>query len=246
MFEERLTIHRSGVVHWGAGDRVALHAAPAWKLVAGLDRELTISFRGETLRARAILIPPDVPQAIACEGTSVSFHVEAGGGSMPFGRADRKIRCLEGRDLDRALALSRQGQDPGDDREALFELFAGLPEARGASFVDPRVTAALNALAADPGVELAALAKRCFISPVRLRHLVHSAGGSSLRVLRLWYRTMRGVELLLGGRTITEAALAASFSDHAHFTRSFARFIGRTPSSIHGRTTLLEPWATAG
>ena len=39
--------------------------------------------------------------------------------------------------------------------------------------------------------------------------------------------------------TLVGPARGAGFSDHAHFTRSFVRLLGRTPSSMHGELALL-------
>jgi AraC-like DNA-binding protein len=100
----------------------------------------------------------------------------------------------------------------------------------------------LRLIASAPDVDLGPVLTRYRISTTRLRHLVSEQTGTPLRVHRLWHRTMVAVEAILGGASIGAAAAAAGFADHAHFTRAFARFVGRTPSSIHGRTTVLDSY----
>jgi len=48
----------------------------------------------------------------------------------------------------------------------------------------------------------------------------------------LWLRIQRAAGELATGRSATEAAHAAGFSDAAHLTRTFRRMLGATPRDI--------------
>jgi AraC-like DNA-binding protein len=140
--------------------------------------------------------------------------------------------------------IARQGAEHAGPHESLLidEVFAQLALPAAAP-LDTRVAATLEAVAREPALALPALAKRVCLSPERLRHLVVEQTGSSLRSLRLFQRTLLAVEQLLRGHGPAQAAAFAGFADHAHFTRSFVRTFGRTPSSVPTLARLWSPWA---
>lgn len=217
-----------------------MHASPCWTVVVGLDAPLELEGGGRAHRGRAVLVAPHTAHILRCEGLSVSYQAEPGAANIPFHRAVPEIRWLEGRSLDRVTALSRaQTLDASSDRDRLSEIFAGM-EWTGAKPADRRVRSALEALSQNPDLHFDTIASKVQISPVRLRHLVRDATGASLRVLRLWRRTLHAVELHLRGHNFTDAASISGFADQAHFTRAFKRFLGRSPSSMRGRGVLLE------
>jgi AraC-like DNA-binding protein len=243
MSSPRLTVHRHGVVHWGSRERIAAHASPPWKLIVGVDAEVTIASDAGVLRARSIVVAPHVPHAIDAPGCAVTFLAEPGIAGVPLRGLDAAVVALEGRLAERVQAAARAfPAEPADDALHHAAVLRELHLASG-SRVDPRVAEVLHGVASDPDYPIEPILARRRISASRLRHLVRADTGVGLRSHRLWHRTMLAVESLLAGATIAGAAAEAGFADHAHFTRTFARFIGRTPSSIHGRTTLADTYA---
>jgi AraC-like DNA-binding protein len=48
----------------------------------------------------------------------------------------------------------------------------------------------------------------------------------------LWLRLQRAVAALSSGRSVTDAAYAAGFSDAAHLSRTFRRMLGCPPRDL--------------
>jgi AraC-like DNA-binding protein len=56
--------------------------------------------------------------------------------------------------------------------------------------------------------------------------------GVRFRRFRVWNRLRAAIEVVLSGRTLTEAALTTGFTDSAHFARQYHEILGVTPSSV--------------
>ncbi len=56
--------------------------------------------------------------------------------------------------------------------------------------------------------------------------------GIPIRRYVLWERLLLAIQQLTGGVTLTEAAHWAGFSDSAHFSRTFTRMFGLSPSLL--------------
>jgi transcriptional regulator GlxA family with amidase domain len=99
---------------------------------------------------------------------------------------------------------------------------------------DPRITAALAWMRARLGsqIRLEDVAAAVHLSPGRFRHLFVQQTGTSLRAWLLWARVDRAVQAAFSGRSLTEAAHEAGFSDAAHLTRTCRRVFGLAPSML--------------
>ena len=81
-------------------------------------------------------------------------------------------------------------------------------------------------------LRLSRMAAAVGLSPRRLRLLFRRDAGISIKAFRLWARLRRAVSLAARGMDMTTAAHAAGFSDLAHFSRTFRRAFGSTPSAV--------------
>lgn len=86
---------------------------------------------------------------------------------------------------------------------------------------------------------LAALAKRVHASPYHLAHLFRAEVGLTIHEYLTRARLLRALERI--DEDLTEIALDCGFSSHSHFTSTFRRFLGTTPSQL--RKTLTAPLA---
>jgi AraC-like DNA-binding protein len=246
----RLSFFRDGTVHLSSGDAVAAHATPSWKVVVSLDAPMELTVGDRRSLAQVLVVPPHAAQAIRARGVTVAYLAEPGSALAPFPCADSRASTGQSglwqpgsKQRSALLHVSRElllGR-PADDPARTAEVFGLLALSR--TKPDARVVAALCAAAQNPDLDLSALALAQRVSPVRLRHLVQLHAGITLRTHKLWHRTLHAVELLLQGSSIAASAAGAGFADHAHFTRSFVRFVGRTPSSIAGETRVLSSYA---
>lgn len=79
------------------------------------------------------------------------------------------------------------------------------------------------------------LAEQIALSESRFLHLFKEELHTTVRKYLLWKRTMDGARLVVEGRSITDAAHAAGFTDSAHLARVFKSMFGSTLSSAFGR-----------
>ncbi len=98
---------------------------------------------------------------------------------------------------------------------------------------DPRVTSVCERIRTDIGEQrLPArdLARSVGLSPSRLAAIFRTQAGIAMRPFILWTRLERAIAVLAGGRSATDAALEAGFSDAAHLARTFRRMFGTSIS----------------
>ena len=87
-------------------------------------------------------------------------------------------------------------------------------------------------------IQVIDIAKHVGLSESRLRHLFSEQIGIPITSYVLWMRIKVALrEMLKPGETLSNAAHQANFSDHAHFTRTFKRMFGVSPSLLlkHGQ-----------
>lgn len=240
---ERASFHRRSFVHVSAARGVTPHAAPVHKLVIGVDADLEVERDGKVGRAGAILVGPDVAQSMHAPGISVAFFVDPGSRFAPYRGVGEGLVVPRGRSLDRLRAIGREAVREGDDGDAdrLAEAFAAAGLVADER-IDPRVERALRILTFDPNAAIGSVARAVGLSPERLRHLVASECGLSLRRHRLWHRTIDATVRVVSGASLSPAAFDAGFSDLPHYSRSFAGFFGRAPSTVSMPTRIVAPY----
>lgn len=88
------------------------------------------------------------------------------------------------------------------------------------------------ALNLDGNPLLSEAAESAHISPSRLTHLFTEEVGIPFRSYVLWLRLRFVVERVTAGSNLTEAAIAAGFSDSSHLSRVFKDKFGLSPSAL--------------
>lgn len=84
----------------------------------------------------------------------------------------------------------------------------------------------------DAGLSVAELAGMCNISVSGLKRIFDKYAGISVHKYFLKLKLQKAVEFLLGGKTVSETAVALGFSSQAYFTKAFRRELGINPSEI--------------
>jgi AraC family transcriptional regulator len=142
----------------------------------------------------------------------------------------------------RLLAAVGAGDALGIEDAGGDILGAVLAPGGAAADVPPRrheeiVAATQVALAREPRATLEALASRAGISPFHLSRLFRRLTGASLRAYRNRMRVQEAaVRLAAGERDLTGLALDLGFAHHSHFTNTFRRVCGLSPSEFRRRS----------
>lgn len=191
-----------------------------------LAREGTFVIEDATGRRRrtdAAIVPAGQAHAFSATGAwGVVAHVE------PESARGAELAGLVDEPAD-AGAWHRAGQRLKDqDRWPLRAPEPGLPR-------HPGVTAALDVLrdALDQRpVRLRDVAAAVHLSESRLSHLFAQELGITFRAYVRWLRLLRATAAVAEGRSLTEAAHRAGFTDSSHLTRTCRRTFGGPPTAF--------------
>lgn len=230
----RMVLGPGQLLFVGPAGAAARHAHHAVQLVWGLERELALEVERGAVRRRATVVAPNVRHAF-----------DAGGGRVVLLLLDRlgnRGRALQALPTGSELADELKELEPPDLGDTPEELAAwmtgllarlGIAPGRSPGLSGP-TRRALRAIGRGLGgvprlAEAAAAAK---LSPGRLSHLFSEEVGLPFRRYVLWARVQRAAQEASHGRSLTECAVAAGFSDGAHFSRTFRAHFGLPPSVV--------------
>jgi AraC-like DNA-binding protein len=237
---------RGGAVHTSRSQRTTQHAHHAWKVHVGVDAPVWVKPRdcSATIEARVIVVPPNVQHATGAIGWSAALFFEPGSRRTPW-RETGPAFPLDGVRARRLVGLVNEAMTSSRVDVACFvdqvarATFTPTAQARS---LDTRVSAALLGIRRDVDVDLRLLASSLRLSLDRLTHLVSEQTGMPPRRHALWQRVLRVLGAGAHPASLAAAAVEAGFSDHAHMTRSFRRFLGRAPSEFLVPPRVIEPW----
>jgi AraC-like DNA-binding protein len=231
----------------GPGAKSDGHAHHAMHIVLAVDGELAYrtTARGAWQRAAGVVTAPDVAHALDGSGVEiflVFIDPESDvGASLRAAIGECPLRALDAAERD---AIMRAGADPraimrADGSAWTAHVAAVLGGAREAPAtarpVHPRVrrlVRLLRELPPEADMSLPALAAEVGLSPGRLMHAFTESIGIPLRPYLVWLRLQRAAAAIVGGLPLSEAAVAAGFTDAAHMSRTFRRMFGMVASSF--------------
>lgn len=139
----------------------------------------------------------------------------------------------------RALATGLAKEDCEGASHRFFQMvqiFEANSNSNPEAELDPRIVAGLEQIHSSlPEIlSVTELAITAGLSEHRFMHLFKKQVGIPVRRYALWARMQKAAFLLKDGRTLTEAAHEAGFSDSAHMSRSFKELFGISPSAVFG------------
>ncbi|MCY1057679.1 AraC family transcriptional regulator [Nannocystis sp. SCPEA4] len=232
----RILLSAGVILYVGPGASADLHAHQAVQLAWAQRGELRVTLRGRVLRRRATLIPANEPHAFDASGDVLALLLlEAHG--IRGGAIDAHARASLGEEQHDALAaLGFPATDATAATAAawcdgVLAALGATPRASPLSSVSRRAVAMIEAT--REGVpRLQDAASAIGISSTRLTHVFTREVGVPFRRFVLWTRIKRAVTAFQGGADLTGAAVAAGFSDAAHFSRTFRAMFGLSPSLV--------------
>ena len=141
-------------------------------------------------------------------------------------------------------SLMEQAQTGALTHEQSLRLFNGAldiarPSLPLVTALDERAQLLMQTLWDKPRCSLAELASVLHLSYHRASHVFVETVGIPVRTYQLWQKLYRASAPLQAGKSLTEAAHIAGFSDSAHYSRAFQTAYGRSPTSMF-RTRRIE------
>lgn len=122
------------------------------------------------------------------------------------------------------------GEPVNDVCEMMVEAISGGES----SPIDSRIAQSIEWIRArrDEGVSIHEIAAGVELSESRFSHLFTENVRIPVRRYLLWLRLRDAMHLLAQGKSLTETAHEAGFSDSAHLTRTFRSLLGIAPSAL--------------
>ncbi|MDG9923552.1 MULTISPECIES: AraC family transcriptional regulator [unclassified Pseudomonas] len=218
-----------------------LSQAAAMLLVA-LDGELLIHCRNEVLTCRSALLPAGLELTVDSGDSRVAIcYLDVFGedhallaprmagrrGAVHFA-LDEEDSCIAGFD-----DLHRRTAAPPEVYEWLERMINPRQEAPPGFTSDPRIVRAIALIKTDVSCNQSIdfLAEQVGLSVPRLTQLFRQKIGVPIRRYRQWHRLFVTSVGVARGLNLTDAAMAAGFTDSAHFSHTFRTIIGMSPSA---------------
>jgi AraC-like DNA-binding protein len=214
-----------------------LHSQHATMIYAGLDADVTVTEPDRPpLRARIVVVPPEVPHATFCPGPAIVLHhdPELVPRVAAYARGRGRSAPLEGRlaaRLDGALGSHRASLSRPDVLAGLArESAAWFAEEAPRRDLDTRVASVVEALR-DPDADRRLVLERTRLSPAHLQALFVRDVGVPIRTYLLWRRLLIAIASCVRLDN-TSAAHFAGFADLAHLSRTCRRMLGYSPTLL--------------
>lgn len=222
-------------------------------LIVALENhlEVVLGVSGETLRCKSILIPAGAKLSVKTNTNKVvicslddlgSDYVKLSPKMRAAIRADSGELLLfnlkhENDVIEQATYLSAVRPSTTDAFD-LLDLWIGSLQQTKPPVIDERVLSAIRIIKENynKNISVADIAQQVSLSVPRLIQLFKQVTGSPIRRYRLWHRLWVTCNLAVAGKALTEAAVAAGFSDYAQFSRVYRELCGGSPSVARKNT----------
>jgi AraC-like DNA-binding protein len=229
---------------------VSLHQHHAVQLVVSLDKPYkAILAHQEFESIRGFLIDSDIPHA--CQSANATVLVISIDATSTKGRilkqrlSNREFALIDeifsAEEIDRfSTNYWRYCNDVNTEFDPLGLIHNLYDEQNNVVPLDERSLVAIDFINQNinKAIQVIDIAQHVDLSESRLRHLFSKQIGIPITSYILWTRIKVALrEMLTPGVTLSNAAHRANFSDHAHFTRTFKRMFGVSPSLLlkHGQ-----------
>jgi AraC-like DNA-binding protein len=220
------------------------HAHHALRVIVNRDGLFRLRIDESSIECGGIVISPDLPhQLLSSSDSQVHLFIDR---EAAVAEAIARRHLGEGhvKIIDGALLKTLRGciDVPGNFlgscgqanevyRRLVTEL-GGYAEHAEVT-VDPRIKAAVQLIKEKyltRKVYLAELARHACLSESHLSHMFVEQIGIPPRRYVLWLRLMIAHQFVIQGKSLTESAHSAGFSDSAHLSRTYKRMYGITIS----------------
>jgi len=216
------------------------HMHHALQVIVNRDGLFRLRIGETSIECGGVVISPDRPhQLLSTSDTQVHLFIDreaaVAGAIAQRHLGDGHVKILDGALLKRLRGcldvpgnfLGSCGQANAVYRKLVTEL-GGYAEHTEVT-VDPRIEAAVQLIKEKHltrKVSLAELARHACLSESHLGHMFVEQIGIPPRRYALWRRLMTAFQFAVQGKSLTESAHSAGFSDSAHLSRTYKRMYG--------------------
>jgi AraC-like DNA-binding protein len=222
-------------------------------LMFALDKPIRFKTRdmSTAVECRSLLLPAGTSVMIDTQGTMTANCT-----LDPFGEDLSLLKGLTTNSISNAFyqlknereyietlqAISSYPLDSFSLIQSLIQKLRQKHEVLTAHLVDSRIERVIKIIqnTISENLSLSDLESAANLSPSRLTELFKQQTGLPIRRYRLWYRLYVTVLKIGQGKTLTEAAAEAGFTDSSHFIRTFRSMLGTTPSCIFSQAQPLQ------
>jgi len=221
-------------------------AQGAATLTVSLDQPITFKTKemSTPINCHSLILPPGFSVTIDTQHARVAnCHLDVLGHDYYrlFSCAQNSLGVLGyalNTEVELAHCFTHMLNSKMNSKEAFTYLEIQLKESGDASLVSPstdkRILHVIELVqnAATENVSGEALARSVNLSIPRLAQLFKQQTGIPIRKYRLWHRLYLTAQNVGKGQNLTDAAIAAGFTDSSHFAHTFRAMLGMTPSHI--------------
>jgi len=224
---------------------VNLHCHHAVQLVVSLDKPYQAILDDQKFECiRGFLIDSDIPHACQSAGATV-LVISIDATSIKGRKIKRQLsndkfvlidKVFSAEEIDRfSTNYWRYCNDANTEFDPLALIHKLYDEQNNTVPLDERSRAVIDFINQNISktIQIVEIAQHVGLSESRLRHLFSEEIGIPISSYILWTRIKIALrEMLTPGVTLADAAHRANFADHAHFTRTFKRMFGVSPSLL--------------
>lgn len=232
----RIFLDAGAILYVGPGSTADLHAHHAVQLVWSLAGTFELAIAQQRLRRTATLIPANAPHSLDAVDSTLALLLVEPHGSRGIA-LDQVARRDVGCELAPGLASIAFPAPDASPRQAIAwcdDVLAGLGVVAARPAVSSVSRRAIQHIekTVDRIPRVADVAAIVGLSSTRVTHVFSQEVGIPFRRFVLWTRIKRAVTAFQAGEDLTASAIAAGFSDAAHFSRTFRSMFGLSPSLV--------------
>ena len=223
------------LIHTGY-DAPAEHCHMAAHIIISMEDAMTVRVEDAEYVCRGIMIPSGVPHRIDTCGKAVLAFLYDSTTNVALQIKDVKIISAE-KCMDIITAYADFEKQEGAVAYAKFEREM-LKRMELSEFddgiKDERILSAMEYIRREASEKITCrdVAEAVFLSESRFSHLFKEQVGMTFSAYLIYQRLMKVYAQVLGGKSITEAALAAGFSGSSHFADVNRRVFGLSARNI--------------
>lgn len=235
----------------GLAADASLHESPAIKVCVALGGNfgLRVSENDEWTEYDSAIIAPGQPHAIDGRHNKMAMLL-----LVPEAKLAQPLAPIFSQDgitrlpqnvvsKIRSIFAGLDGRLASDDsiEDVCFQMVEAISGGDSVP-IDSRVAQSIEWIRAsrEEGISVQEIAAGVELSESRFSHLFTENVRIPVRRYLLWLRLRDAMHLLAQGRSLTETAHEAGFSDSAHLTRTFRGMLGIAPSALIKESSLIS------